>query len=95
MIRVARLTQMANHMVGMKIDKHTGKKQQKPRPRMGLQQISPTTGIHPFGSKVKQTASLHHSVQYIKYNAHHHNSYRHPAFSFQQKRKNKRPLEIV
>jgi 3-oxo-5-alpha-steroid 4-dehydrogenase 1 len=51
--------------------------------------------IFPFLLKGKQTASLHHSVQYIKYNAHHHNSYRHPAFSFQQKRKNKRPLEVV
>ena len=62
---------------------------------MRFQQIGPAIGIQAFGSEIEQTARLHHPVQKVEDDTHRHNSYRHPAFTFQQERKNKGPLKIV
>ena len=95
MPRVARLAQMAYHVIGMKIYEHACKEQQHSQQGVRFQQIGPTTGIQPFRSKIEQTACLHHSVQDVEHNAHSHNGYRHPALPFQQKRKDKRPLKVM
>ena len=79
----------------MQIDEHTRKKQNDSQQGMRFQQIGPAIGIQAFGSEIEQTARLHHPVQKVEDDTHRHNSYRHPAFTFQQERKNKGPLKIV
>ena len=95
MLRITRPAQMTYHIVGMQIDEHTRKKQNDSQQGMRFQQIGPAIGIQAFGSEIEQTARLHHPVQKVEDDTHRHNSYRHPAFTFQQERKNKGPLKIV
>ena len=94
-LRVTRLAQMTDHMVGMQVDAHPNEEQQEAQDRLRTKQETPSPVIQSLGRIHEQAGSNQPGVQHIEHDAHPHDAHRHAAFPLHQQGEDERALEVV
>ena len=93
-VGVAWLSQMADYVVGVQVDAHAKEEYGYAQDRQRTKQERRTL-VEARRRKREESLAYQYAVDDIKRDAHQHYGNRHTALSLHQKRKNKRPLEIM